>query len=81
MYPGSEVFYFGQTQSTENRRKGCHRFSLRFRHVVILISNIGLKENKRDGVDLNSDGLDYCVRKNEGKFLWFSADQNGARKI
>ena len=37
-------------------------------------SNIGLKENKRDGVDSNSDGFDYCVRKNEGKILWFSAD-------
>ena len=37
-------------------------------------SNISLNENKRDGIDLNSDGLDYCVRKNEGKLLWFSAD-------
>ena len=37
-------------------------------------SNISAKENKRDGVDLNSNGLDYCVRKNEGKILWFSAD-------
>ena len=38
------------------------------------LSNISLKENKPDGVDLNSDGLDYWVRKNEGKILWFSAD-------
>ena len=37
-------------------------------------SNISLKENKRDGVDPNSNGLDYCVRKNEGRILWFSAD-------
>ena len=37
-------------------------------------SNINLKENKLDGVDLNSNGLAYCVRKNEGKILWFSAD-------
>ena len=36
--------------------------------------NISLKENTRDGVDPNSNGLDYCVRKNEGKILWFSAD-------
>ena len=36
--------------------------------------NISLKENKRDGVDSNSNGFDYCVRKNEGKILWFSAD-------
>ena len=37
-------------------------------------SNINLKENKRDDVDFNSNGFDYCVRKNEGKILWFSAD-------
>ena len=37
-------------------------------------SHINLKENKRDGVDSNSSGFDYCVRKNEGKILWFSAD-------
>ena len=24
-------------------------------------SNISLKENTLDGVDLNSDGLDYCI--------------------
>ena len=35
-------------------------------------SNINLKENRWDVVDLNSNGLDYCVRKNEGKILWFS---------
>ena len=29
-------------------------------------SNISLKENKRDGVDLNSNSLDYCTRKSEG---------------
>ena len=34
-------------------------------------SNISLKENKRYGVDSNSDGFDYCVRKNEGKFYGF----------
>ena len=27
------------TQSAENHRKECHRFWLRLRHVVILISN------------------------------------------
>ena len=37
-------------------------------------SNITLKENKRDGVNLNSNGVDYCVRKNDGRILWFSAD-------
>ena len=37
-------------------------------------SNIRLKENIRDGVDPNYNGLNYCVRKNEGKILWFSAD-------
>ena len=34
-------------------------------------SNISLKENKPAGVDLNSNGLDYCVRKNEEKFYAF----------
>ena len=37
-------------------------------------SNISLKKNKPDGVDLNSDGLDCCVRKNEGKIVWFSGN-------
>ena len=36
--------------------------------------NISLKENIPDGVDPNSDGHDYRIRKNEGKYLWFSAD-------
>ena len=39
-------------------------------------SNISLKESKRDGVDPNSNGLEYCFRKNEGKILMFSADLN-----
>ena len=38
------------------------------------LSNISLKESKRDDVDPNSNGLDYYVRKNEGKILWSSAD-------
>ena len=37
-------------------------------------SNISLKENIPDDVDPNSKGHNYCVRKNEGKILWFSAD-------
>ena len=36
--------------------------------------NVSLEENKLDGVDLSSNGLDYCVQKNKGKFLWLSAD-------
>ena len=43
-------------------------------------SNISLKENKPDGVHLNSNGLDYCVRKNEGKILWFSTDCKSSQK-
>ena len=39
--------------------------------------NISLKGNKRDGVDSNSDGFDYCVRQNEGKILWFTAEGTG----
>ena len=34
-------------------------------------SNISLKENKQDGVDLNSNCLHSCVRRNEGKFYGF----------
>ena len=37
-------------------------------------SNASLKENKPDGVDPNSNDIDYYVRKNEGKILWFSAE-------
>ena len=37
-------------------------------------SNVNLKENKHDGVNPNSNDIDYYVRKNEGKILWFSAD-------
>ena len=40
---------------------------------VIQISNIrisvSLKENKWDGIDLNSDSFEHCVRKNKGKIL------------
>ena len=41
---------------------------------VRILANISLKESIPDGVDPNSDGHDYCVRKNEGKIRWFSAD-------
>ena len=34
-------------------------------------SNISLKYNKWDGVELNSSSLEYCVRKNEEKFYGF----------
>ena len=37
-------------------------------------SNVSLNENKSDGVNPNSDDIDYYVRKNEGKILWFSVD-------
>ena len=36
--------------------------------------NVSLKENKPNGVNPNSNDVDYYVRKNEGKVLWFSAD-------
>ena len=36
-------------------------------------SNVSLKENKPDGVNPNSNDIDYNVRKNEGKILLFSA--------
>ena len=44
-------------------------------------SNISFKETEPDGVDWNSNGLDYCVRNNEGKIRWFSADWSGERRL
>ena len=45
-------------------------------------SNVSLKENKPDGADPNSNDLDYYVRKNEGKIIWFSADWfSGSREL
>ena len=38
-------------------------------------SKVSLKENKPDGVNPNSNDIDYYVRKNEGKIPWFSADR------
>ena len=49
--------------------------------LVFERSNISLKETKPDGVDSNSNGLDYCVRNNEGKIRWFSADWSGERRL
>ena len=37
-------------------------------------SNVSLKENKPDGVNPDANDIDYYVRKNEGKILWFSVD-------
>ena len=67
--------YGGATmQSAENRRKPI---------LVTLTSrsdsdfeslNISLKENKPDGVNPNSNDIDFYVQKNEGKIRRFSAD-------
>ena len=73
---------FVKNESAENRRKERNQFWLRLRHAVIMISNfrtfersnVRLKENKPDGVDPNSNDLDNCVRKNQEKIQWFSAD-------
>ena len=70
-------------QSAENLRKECHRFWLRstsYSDSDFERSNISFKENKPDGVDPNSNGFDYCFRKEEGRALRFSADciSNGA---
>ena len=35
------------SQSAENRRKKCHRFWLRLRHAVILISNVRTSASKK----------------------------------
>ena len=37
-------------------------------------SNVSLKEDEPDGVNPNSNDIDYYVRKNEGKITQFSAD-------
>ena len=37
-------------------------------------SNTSFNENRMDGVDMNSNGLDQCVRNNRGRILWFSED-------
>ena len=45
-------------------RKECHRYQFRLHHAVILFfecSNISFNENKLDGVDLNSNGLDCFI--------------------
>ena len=34
-------------------------------------SNVSLKDNKPDGVNPNSNDIDYYLRKNEGKFDGF----------
>ena len=43
---------------------------------VILISNVrtSASENKPDGVNPNSNDIDFYVRKNERNILWFLAD-------
>ena len=43
----SVVFPIALSQSAENRRKECHRFWLRLRHAVILISNDRTSASKK----------------------------------
>ena len=56
-------------QGCQNRSVGNHQSWLRLHHTVILISNISLKENKPDGVNLNSNDIDYYAQKE--KFYGF----------
>ena len=45
-------------------------------------SNVSLKENKPDGVNPNSNDIDFYFQKNEGKIRRFSADcMHGNRKV
>ena len=37
-------------------------------------SNISFNKNRLDGVDMNSNGLDQCFRKNRQKIPWCSTD-------
>ena len=39
-----------------------------------IFKNVGLRENKPDGVNPNSNDIDYYVRKNEGEILLSSVD-------
>ena len=70
-------FSFIATHFVESHTKTCHQL-FRLSHVVILISNLrisaSMKINSSDGVDLNYNGLDHCVRKNGGRATQFSAD-------
>ena len=76
---GSGLWYFSCTipRPKLERVKECNQFWLRLRlrsGSDFERSNVSLKENKPDGVDPNSNDLDYCVRKNKEKIIWFSAD-------
>ena len=37
-------------------------------------SDVSLKESKPDGANPNFNDIDYYVRKNDEKIIWFSAD-------
>ena len=58
-------------QSMENRRKECLVTLTSLSDSDFESSNISLKGNKPDGVGLNSNGIDYSVRKTEGKIVLF----------
>ena len=71
---------FGEVWSSDNLRKTVGKSALILVTLTLRSdsnferSNVILKENKPDGVDPNSNDIEYNVRKNEGKILWFSAD-------
>ena len=57
--------------------KQCHRFWVRLRHAVILISNdrtSALKKINGMGLIRTLNGLDYLRLKEQRKILRFSAD-------
>ena len=60
------------SQSAENRRKSVIDYGYAYL-THFERSNISLKETKPDGIDSNSNGLDYYLRNNERKIRWFSA--------
>ena len=76
LYPECKLIKDIPGQSTKNRRK-------KVSSILVTLtshsdsdfkrSNVSLKENKPDGVNPNSNDIDYYVRKNEGNVLWFSA--------
>ena len=53
-------------QSAENRKRRCHRFWLRLRHAVILISNVrtfASKKIKPDGINPDSNNINLLRSK------------------
>ena len=77
----SEIMILTPSASIVHINSVCGKPQERMSHILVTLtsrsdsnferSNISLKENTRDDVNSISNGFDYCVRKNEGKFYDF----------